>query len=62
MNEKNINKKYGKFKIPDEKIPLYNNDPDKFIGQYKKCSIRTYGKITYSNSSEEYLKELEKEN
>ncbi len=56
----NINKEYKKFNIPEEKIPSYNNDPNEFINQYKKCSLRKYVNITYSNSSEKELKDLSK--
>jgi len=51
VDTESIEKKYEKFNIPVEKIPSNDNDPDTFIGQYKKCSILTYGNITYSNHS-----------
>jgi hypothetical protein len=58
MDTKIMKKEYDKFNIPVEKIPLYDDDPKKFIGQYKKCSILTYGRIIYSDSSVENTKNL----
>jgi hypothetical protein len=58
MDTKVIKKEYEKFNIPEERIPAYDNDPNKFMGKYKKCSILTYGRITYSDSSVETAKDL----
>lgn len=51
MKIEEIKKNFDKFNIPQERIPIYEDDPNKFIGRYKKCSIKTYGTITYTNSS-----------
>jgi len=58
MNARVIKKEYDKFNIPIEKIPSYDNDPKKLMDQYTKCSILTYGKITYSDSTVEDTKNL----
>ena len=58
MNGKVLIKDYDKFNIPIEKIPSYDNDPKKLMDRYKKCSILTYGKITYSDSTAENAKNL----
>ncbi len=60
MDIESIKKEYDKFNIPVEKIPSYENNPDKFIGQYKKCSLLTYGNITYSNHSVRHSTDLRK--
>lgn len=54
MNTKVTKSEYEKFNIPKERIPDYDNDPNKLMGKYKKCSILTYGRITYSDSSVEH--------
>ena len=41
-----------------EKIPSYEDDPKKLMDRYKKCSILTYDKITYSNSTVEDTRNL----
>lgn len=61
MDTKDIKKGYEKFNIPKERIPAYE-DPNKLMGRYKKCSILTYGRITYSDSSLEPEQDLNKEN
>jgi hypothetical protein len=54
MDTKVIKSEYEKFNIPKERIPDYDNDPNKLMGKYKKCSILTYGRTTYSDSTEEH--------
>lgn len=54
MDTNVIKSEYEKFNIPKDRVPDYENDPNKFIGKYKKCSILTYGRITYSDSSVEH--------
>jgi hypothetical protein len=53
-----IKKNYDKFNIPDGKKPIYEDDPNIFIGKYKRCSIKTYGEISYSNTSKISQKKL----
>lgn len=60
MDTKVIKSEYEKFNIPKERIPDYDNDPNKLMGKYKKCSILNYGRTTYSDSSVEPAKILNK--
>lgn len=57
MDTKVIKKEYEKFNIPQERIPAYD-DPYKLMGKYKKCSILTYGRTTYSDSTQESAKDF----
>lgn len=50
MDKKTIVDNFNKFNIPLDKLPHYEN-PKQFASQFKRCSLRQYENISYSNSA-----------
>lgn len=50
MDQKQINKNYELFKIPNDRIPVYTNAND-FSKNFQKCSILKDVNTTYSSST-----------